>query len=647
VLGVCYYPEHWKREMVREDFRKMKELGIQYVRMGEFAWSRIEPSPGKFDWEWLDEVLDWAYEEGLKVILGTPTATPPKWLVDRHPEILPVDREGRVKKFGSRRHYCFSSPVYREEARRIVTLMAKRYGKHPAVVGWQTDNEYGCHDTTRCYCERCKKAFQRWLEVKYGDIESLNKAWGTVFWSQEYRSFDEIELPNLTVADPNPAHVLDFFRFSSDQIRSFNRMQVEIIREHSPGRFITHNFMGGFTEFDHYALSQNLDFASWDNYPLGHTAVFLKMLGEKENPFARVGHPDFAAFCHDLYRGVGKGRFWVMEQQVGPVNWAPYNPCPADGVVRLWTWEAFAHGAEVVTYFRWRQVPFAQEQMHSGILWPDSSPTPGYHEVKRVAEELKRIELPSTRRSPVALIFDYEAAWVFSIQPHGEGIHYLDLVIRFYTALRRLGIDVDVVPPIASLHGYKFVVVPSLPIVRKEYLDNFEEYEGFMVFGPRTGSKTEHFQIPPELPPGILQSILPLKVTHVESLGPIRETVLWGDKEYHVGVWKEWIRSSLEPIARFSDGRGALFRNRKYFYIAFWPTEEFLMDLFEQLADEAGLKTNRLPEGVRVRKRGDLTFAFNYTDRKVTLPFDGVNFLIGGRELEPYGVSIWREPGGS
>ncbi len=644
MLGVCYYPEQWGREKVKGDLQQMQELGIRFVRVGEFAWSRIEPNPGEFHWGWLDEVLELAEKYGLSIVLGTPTATPPKWLIDRYPDILPVDWEGRTRKFGSRRHYCFSSPTYRAEAERIVHAVAERYGEHPAVRGWQTDNEYGCHNTARCFCLRCQEAFRQWLKNRYGTIEALNAAWGTVFWSQEYRSFEEIELPNLTVADPNPSHLLDYFRFSSDQIRSFNRLQVDILRRLSPGRFITHNFMGFFTHFDHFILSEDLDLISWDSYPLGFAEWSLRKLKIREF-FDRSGHPDVAALNHDLYRGVGKGRFWVMEQQAGPVNWAPRNLSPAPGMIRLWTWEALAHGAEVVSYFRFRQAPFAQEEMHTGLLCPDSTPDVGFFEVQKVAEELKSITLPPSQGAEVALVFDYEASWVYEIQPHGEGIHYMDLVFRFYTALRRLGLDVDFVSPTMPLSQYPLVVVPTLPILSEETVGNFASCKGVVVFGPRTGSKTPSFQIPQSLPPGPLQKILPLRVVRVETLGhEVVEKILWKGKEYTVDLWKEWIETSIPPEGRWKDGKGAVIRKENLYYLAFWPGEEFLYDFFTVVAQDAGLKTLRLPEGIRVRRRGDLAFAFNYSpqDKEIPVP-QKVQFLLGGRTLKPYDVAIWRE----
>ncbi|GGN02030.1 beta-galactosidase [Thermus composti] len=644
MLGVCYYPEHWPKERWKEDAQRMRALGLTYVRIGEFAWALLEPEPGQLAWDWLDEAIATLAGEGLKVVLGTPTATPPKWLVDRHPEILPVDREGRRRRFGGRRHYCFSSPVYREETRRIVSLLAERYGRHPGVVGFQTDNEYGCHGTVRCYCPRCRAAFQGWLRERYGEVEALNRAWGTVFWSQRYRDFAEVELPHLTVAEANPSHLLDYYRFASDQVRAYNRLQVEILRAFAPGKFVTHNFMGFFTDLDPFALAEDLDFASWDSYPLGLTDL-MPLSQEERVRYARTGHPDVAAFHHDLYRAVGRGRFWVMEQQPGPVNWAPHNPSPAPGMVRLWTWEALAHGAEVVSYFRWRQVPFAQEQMHAGLHRPDGLPDQGFFEVKRVAEELKGLSLPPSARAPVALVYDPEAAWVFEIQPQGAEWSYLGLVYLFYTTLRRLGLDVDIVPPGAPLEGYALVLVPSLPIVREAALNAFREAKGIVLLGPRSGSKTEAFQIPENLPPGPLQALLPLKVVRVESLPPGLEEVAEGALgRFALGLWREWVESPLAPLLAFGDGRGALFREGRYLYLAAWPSPELLGRLVLDLASEAGLKPLPLPEGLRLRRRGRWVFAFNYGPAPAQAPApEGARFLLGGPRIPPYDLALWEE----
>ena len=233
-LGVCYYPEQWPEELWPDDARRMAEMGLSRVRIGEFAWSRIEPEPGRYDWSWLDRAVDMLHAAGLGIVMGTPTATPPKWLVDSMPDMIAIDAQGHPRQFGSRRPYCFSHQGYALAAAEIVKAMAARYGNHPAITAWQTDNEFGCHDTAVSYSASARSAFRDWLGARYQSINALNGAWGNVFWSKEYRDFSEIDLPNLTVTEANPAHLLDFRRFSSDQVVRFNRSQADIIRQASP-----------------------------------------------------------------------------------------------------------------------------------------------------------------------------------------------------------------------------------------------------------------------------------------------------------------------------------------------------------------------------------------------------------------------------
>lgn len=645
MLGVCYYPEHWPEALWAEDARRMKAMGIALVRMGELAWSRIEPESGRFEWGWLDRAVDLMAGAGLSVVLGTPTAAPPKWLVDLHPDILPVSADGRVRGFGGRRHYSFSSQTFRRESARIVEAMARRYGAHASVVGWQTDNEYGCHDTVFSYGAEDVAAFREWLRDRYGTPERLNAAWGNVFWSMQVSRFDEVGAPAGQVAEANPAALLDWRRFSSEQIASYNRMQIEIIRAHSPGRFVTHNFMGFSSDFDHWPVGDDLDVASWDSYPLGMVELFP--LGDKGRArWARTSHPDMAPLHHDLYRGIGRGRFWVMEQQPGPVNWAAWNPVPKPGMVRLWTWEALAHGAEVVSYFRWAQCPFAQEQMHSGLNLPDRTLAVGGREAEIVAGELARIgPLPPPGQAPVALVFDYETAWFLRIQPQGQDFRYHELVFRWYESVRRFGLDVDLVRPGASLAGYAAVLVPSLAAISAEALAAFTAADAIVLFGPRTGAKTQDFRIPDELPPGPLQRLLPLKVTQVASLRPGLWEPVSGELEGGVTRWREWLETELPALARFTDGTPAVVGDGKRFYLAGWPERELLVPLLRHLlGDRAALALLDLPDSVRLRRRSDLTFAFNYGDSAWTAPSGAdADFLIGEAAVGPQQVACWRE----
>jgi beta-galactosidase len=643
-LGVCYYPEHLPSEYWASDFDSMREIGLRIVRVGEFAWSRLEPEPGEYRFSWLEQVLDLAESRNLSVVLGTPTSAPPKWLVDQIPDMLAVDANGQRKGFGSRRHYCFSHLGYRKECERIVTRLAQAVGEHPAVVAWQTDNEFGCHSTILSYSEAARGAFRVWLKNRYGSIDQLNQAWGNVFWSMEYRNFDEIELPNLTVTDPNPAHKLDFRRFSSDEVDSFNRLQVDLIRQYSPGRTILHNFMATFLDFDHFKVSKSLDAASWDSYPLGA----LTQLKTPETHKARqlhLGDPDLSAFHHDLYRACGRGRFWVMEQQPGPVNWAAYNPAPHPGAVRLWTFEAIAHGAEVVSYFCWRQAPFAQEQMHSGLNLPNREPDAGLFEVRQAATELSALDLAPSAPADTALIYDYEAAWTLAIQPQRDSYDYFAAVLSFYRALRRSGLNTDIVPADAQLDPYKLVVIPSLPIVPASLVESLKRFEGQVLIGPRTGSKMQNFQIPAELPPGPLQELIPIKVVRVESLPDFVSLPLRSVK-YQCHSWLEHVRTDLKPFIQLADGRGIAYRNGKITYLTSWAEQPLLDKMVEDLLNAEASKRNEIPPGVRVRTRGRHRFFFNYNPEPVKLDLPAeTKLVLGSAEMPAAGVTIVEEAG--
>jgi beta-galactosidase len=366
--------------------------------------------------------------------------------------------------------------------------------------------------------------------------------------------------------------------------------------------------------------------------------------------YAQIGHPDISAFHHDLYRGVGRGRFWVMEQQPGPVNWALWNPSPSPGVVRLWAWEALAHGAEVVSFFRWRQAPFAQEQMHAGLNRPDNVLDIGGHEAGLVAREIdsdwwrEALAAPPTPAS-VAIVFDYEAAWMHQIQPQGRNFSYLALVFTWYTALRRLGLDIDIVRAGADLKAYRAVFVPSLPHVSEAAATAFASFDGVAVFGIRTGAKTESFQIPRELPPGPLQPLLPIKIARVESLRPgTSRDVVWGNRTYACGTWSETVESNSEfdVLAAFATGAPALVRKERRFYLGAWPTRELALDVAQHALDQAGVATRVLPQDVRTRRRGRITFGFNFgTDSQTALANVSGRYVLGAQTIGAHNVSAW------
>lgn len=649
-LGVCYYPEHWPESRWESDAAHMHEIGIRYVRIGEFSWSRIEPDPGRYDWRWLDKAVEILAAAGLKIILGTPTATPPKWLHDQMPDMVAIDEKGNPRNFGSRRHYCFSHTGYRAAAVKIAEAMVKRYGNHPAIAAWQIDNEYGCHDTILSYSNAAANGFRQWLQDKYGDIGKLNTAWGTVFWSMEYRSFDEIDPPLLTVTEPQPSHVLDYRRFASNQVAIFNRLQTDIVRKHAPNADIMHNFMGFFTEFDHHKVSKDIDVAGWDSYPLGFLEQFF-FSDEEKSKYGRTSHPDIAAFHHDLYRGcTEKERWWVAEQQPGPVNWARYNPAPLPGMVRLWTLEAMAHGAELVSYFRWRQAPFAQEQMHSGLLRPDGSEDTAAGEARQVAKEIMALPDAQTEQAPVALMFDYESVWATQIQPQGQNYNGLELTFRCYEALRRLGLNVDIISKERDFDGYKIMVIPNLLLIDEAMATRLGQFSGEIIFGPRSGSKTSDLQIPDNLPPGPLRSILPIKVNRVESLRPGLESEgkTVDGQEFRISRWLEHLEidDQVQTVAQLSDGRPVAVCRAKITYLAAWPDSSLWRNLIESAARKVGIPVQKLPEGLAFRKFGQLCFACNYGPQSINLAeyfesAESFNFKLGGPQIGTAQVAIW------
>ena len=638
-LGVCYYPEHWPEKMWITDAENMIKNGITWVRIAEFAWSRIEPSSGVFDWNWLDKIVDILGSNGLKIVMCTPTATPPKWLVDQMPDMVAIDENGQARKFGSRRHYSFSHIGYQKESQRITKAIAERYGQNNFVKAWQTDNEFGCHETTYSWCLSALREFRIWLKKKYQSIDDLNKSWGNVFWSMEYRSFEEIELPNLTVTEANPSHNFDFRKFSSDQVKNFNCQQVKILNDYSPGRPVSHNFMGHFTEFDHREICEDLNIAAWDSYPLGFLQNMQTIAREDKKLLEdcyNIGDPDFQSYHHDLYRGMG--RLWIMEQQPGPVNWARYNPIPIAGAVRMWTWEAFAHDAEVVSYFRWRQAPFAQEQMHAGLMYRDNTPAIGSHEVMQVSNEIQMLNLPETQKSEIALLHDYEACWITELDGQTEDFHYTRLMIDFYKSVRVNGGSLDIVGKKADFAGYKLIIVPSFVNLETDTFKKMVSSGAKILAGPRTGIKNRNFQIPENLS---LEG-LGYKVKRVDALPyELPVEVEWKGQKGKLHVWREQGDSSGISEGKSEDGFPVITSGNQGSYLCGWPDEALLSSIMKEQMTMAGLKPITLPEYLRVRQRGDLLFFTNYGKKNVDIPdaFQG-EILLGSKNMKQTDVTI-------
>jgi beta-galactosidase len=450
-LGCDYNPEQWPPSMWRDDVTLMKQAGVGFVTLGVFSWGLLEPEPGYYEFGWFDEVLELLHAAGIAVDLATATASPPPWLTSAHPEILPVDAEGRTLWPGSRQSWCPSSPVFREHARALVGALARRYGEHPAVRLWHVSNELGCHNG-RCWCDVSAAAFRRWLADRYASIDALNDAWGTAFWSQHYGSFEQVLPPRITTAVPNPTQALDFARFSSDELLSYYRAERDVLRELSPRVPVTTNLMvtSHQSEQDYFRWAPEMDLISQDHY-LDH----------------RLPDPQAEqAFCDDLTRGVAGGRPWMlMESAPSAVNWQPVNVAKRPGELLIDSLRHVARGSDTVGFFQWRASVAGGEKYHSALVPHAGADSARFREVIALGAALGTIgEVAGSRvQADVALLWDWEAYWACDLPSHPSGeLRYLDAPRRWHRALTELGATVDVVHPSSDLADYRLLVVPTL-----------------------------------------------------------------------------------------------------------------------------------------------------------------------------------------
>jgi beta-galactosidase len=633
-LGVAYYPEQWPRERWEVDASLMADAGLSIVRLGEFAWARLEPRRGELDLEWLDEAIGILADQGLDVVLGTPTAAPPAWLVQEHPEILPARADGPVR-FGHRRHYCPNQSAFHAATEAIVTVLAERFGHDPRVIGWQIDNELG----GRCFCDTCAAVFRDWLRERYGSLDALNDAWGTVFWSQTYDSWSQIPLPDVPPRAPNPGLALDFRRFVSDSYVAYQALQAGILRHHCDERqFVTTNLMGfGFPELDYHELARDLDFVSWDNYPI-------------LDPKRRWTTPALSA---DAMRGLKDRGVWVMEQQVGPLGWERLFT-PAREELRVWVYQAIAHGAEAVVFFRWRTARFGTEQHWHGIVDADGETRTRYAQVAELSRELEPLAETLFGLQPtgeVAIVHDYDSRFAAQVQLTHDSLAYEDSLHTHYAALRRLGVDVDVVSPSADLARYRIVVAPNLRVVDETIagrLNAFVAAGGNLVLAPRAAVRDRFGAVPERPLPAWLDELAGVRVVDYACLADgVDARFGAADGARAGGSLRGWIEElevdDADVIARFLDGpfagAPAVTTSAGTTYLAGCADESTLATLYADLCTRAGLPLLELPPGVEAVRcantEGELLFLLNHSSSPRTLELgDARRDLLSGDRIE-------------
>ncbi len=641
IYGGDYNPEQWPETVWLEDARLMQEAGVNLVSLGIFAWAKLEPQPGVYDFGWLDRVIDLLYAHGVSVNLATPTASPPPWLVRLHPDILPVTAEGVKLWHGSRRHYCPHSPAYHQYADRLVKQLAQRYREHPALALWHVDNEYACH-IGECFCDASAAAFRQWLQARYTTLPALNDAWGTTFWSQGYSDWEEIQAPRKAPTFVNPSQQLDWRRFCSDSWLACFEAQKTILRDLTPHVPVSTNFMGFHWPLDYWTWAAREDIVANDNYP--DTSVPEWMI-------------ESGMVC-DLMRSLGNGRPWVlMEQATAYVNWRTRNATKRPGVMRLGSYQALARGANGIMFFQWRASQSGAEKFHSGMVPHSGTQSRTWQEVKTLGAELKQLDPLLASRVPaeVAIVFDWENWWAFDLgsKPLND-LRLLPQLKAYYAAFFRRNMTVDFVHPMADLSRYRLVVAPHLYLVTERAIQNLINYVsngGVLVTSFFSGIVDENDHVRLGGYPAPFQSLLGLSV---EEVAPYPETQTntiqtVDGQRFGCSLWSDIIRlQGAEVLAHYLHdyyaGRPAATRCRfgqgASFYLGTALTPEGLSWLLARAAVEAGLSAAApVAAGVELVRRTDgertWLFALNYSNEtvEVTLNQPGQD-LFSGAKLE-------------
>jgi beta-galactosidase len=659
LYGGDYNPEQWPEEVWKEDVRLMQEAGVNLVSLGIFSWAKLEPRPGEYDFEWLDRVVDLLYEGGVMVDLATATASPPPWLAKLHPESLPVTKDGITLHPGGRQHYCPSSTAYRERAAELVRRIADRYGDHPALAMWHVNNEYGCH-VPECYCDASAAHFREWLRERYGDLDELNEAWGTAFWSQRYAGWEEILPPRAAPTFANPTQQLDFRRFSSDALLECFEMEKEILRQATPDVPITTNFMGFFKPADYWKWADREDVVSHDLYP------------DPANPEAHIG----ATMTYDLMRSLGGGRPWIlMEQTTVRVNWRERNVPKKPGQMRLWSHGAVAHGADGIMFFQWRASKAGAEKFHSAMV-PHVKPedSRSWREVKQLGAELRKLDeiLGARGEAETAILLDWESWWALELDSRpSTAVRMLDGVYSFYKPLFEANVPVDFAHPEGDLSRYRIVIAPNLYLVSDGAAGNVKDFVaggGTLVMSFFSGIVDENEHIRLGGYPAAFRDLLGLFVEDFVpfAAGEANRLVTPDGASYSCDLWADLVHlEGAEPIASYESGfyagTPAVTRrasgNGAAYYLGTHPEERYTKALLERACREAGVEAPlEAPPGVEVvrRKTGEASFLFvlNHGDEtvEVQLPKPARDLLTGAESggeltLEPMGVAVLEETG--
>jgi len=669
LFGVDYYPDQTPDNLWEEDAAAMAAAGVNNVRIAEFAWALMEPEEGRFDFRWLRRSVAMLHAHGIAVILGTPSAAPPPWLSQKYPEILMVNDHGATLSPGARRFTCPTNPTYRRLSVAIATQMAQNFASTPGVIGWQIDNEFTLGESARCYCRYCREGFQHWLRDKYSTLEAINQIWGAVFWSNTYTDFSQIPVPLPSGAPPNPGLALDYNRYQSDANGSFLQEQLTVLRRLCPSHFVTTNNVGGLIDnLNLRDLYRNLDFVASDNYP-GFFAMFQTSdSGVAPPPEALAAT---VALSHDFMRSAKDGKpFFIMEEQSGKSGQPSFSPQPSPGQLRLWSYQAIAHGAMGINYFRWDTADFGAEEYWHGLLRHDRSHSPGFDEIQQTIRELKSLRPEALRagyEAGLALCLDVNSWWALNIQPGQPKLKYSTELMTWYGSMAASHAGIDIVDATGDLSRYKVLCAPVMYIVTPQQADRIRAFVkggGTFIAGFRLGVKDEHSRIVATPLPGLLRDVMGVELLdyqpiYTEKQG-VRFTAPLTGPDADCRIWADILDpKGADVLATYTGGdhagKAAITVNRygqgKAIYLGAHLEAPDLARVLLTLMAIDGLPPVRLPTGVEMTKRAagprSWTYLLNHTATKQSVELNGnyrdaldaspVTTDIG---LEPYGVKV-------
>ena len=640
-LGVDYYPEQWDASLMDQDMDTIVELGCNVIRIAEFSWHLMEKTEGQYDFSFFDHVIAHAKQKGLKIIMGTPTATIPAWLAKKEPSILSEFEGGKKRTFGGRHVYCFNSPVMYEYSEKIVRKLVEHYKDEEAIVAWQIDNEIGHEGSDVCYCSQCQDAFRKFLKEKFhGDIDLLNETYGTTFWSQEYNTFDEIPTPMETITTHNPALRLDWERFRSKSIVDFIDFQAKLIREIASDAVIIHDFPGGGLgkHVDYSKVAKSIDHVAYNNYPVW---------GGQREPLA----PHEIAFGLDYMRGLKNQNFWITEAIMGAQGHDVTGYSPRPNQAKLWSYQGFAHGCESMMYFRYRGATKGAEQFCYGVLDADNVKRRKFYEVQSCFREMaanqEAMEKPI--RTEVAIVYDYDSVAAFRIQRQSILLNCENEMMKLYKAFYDVNVPVDVIPEDADLSGYKVLILPQMIIGKPEFnekIRTFVKNGGTAVLTYRTAVKDIHNNLTfGEVIPVGFSEFAGVALVETESLQdgqnfPMTGCGLMEGRQGIGGVFRDMLEvSDAEVLYRygdmFYDGFAAVTRkqqgNGMIYYIGCGVDEETMQTIMDRIMEDNGIEAEPTEEGVEVCCRGEGENAV-----RMIMNHNGHEAKYGERVLKPY-----------